>query len=306
MTKINQALSRASRLATRPWFLSFPLVFGLAEACQQVAAPVARDQRTNLISGVGNTKVDVNVSVENGQTKGSFSANSFYTQVLEARSGSSISGSSISIPPGALAIDTQISLGDGAGIGNDSTLERLNLDTSVSAQGPAVAIESSVPMDTATPFTISLPIPNIAGLRLTSDDPYANLSVIYFVKKVSQGAASFTGVIPRSQIDLSDGYAKVTTSFFGTFQTIITKAPILKPIEKPIEPVTKPEPPKPVPKEARLAYFVPGFLSTSFEPGRSGQRVEGLQGLFTGYSPAVIGSTAKLSTTLINFKFVEE
>ncbi len=268
--------------------------------CSKLAAPQERDQRSTVIAGLGSARVSVSGLQQNGATKGVLSANSFYTQVLEAGSNSAISGSSVAFPPGSLAIDTEIALATTAAIGNNETLQQLELGTQVSASGAPVAIGASTPMDALVPFSLSLPLPDGSGLRLTGD-PYANLSVIYFVKKVGEGSASYTGVIPRAQIDISSGYAKISTLFFGTYQTIITQAPIEKSIEKPIEPVIKPAP-APQPAPALVGYFASQFMTTTNEPDFSGQRREGLLGMFTPMSPFEVGASARLTSSFLTYE----
>jgi hypothetical protein len=112
-------------------------------------------------------------------------------------------------------------------------------------QGSLSAILRKRPIDSLKSFTLEIPLPDTTGLMLSSD-PLNNLSIIYFVKKASQGSASFSGIIPRSQIDTRNGNAKFSATFFGTYQAIITTAPIEKAIEKPIEPAltSKPAPAK--------------------------------------------------------------
>ena len=90
--------------------------------CSNLASPQNRDQRATVIAGLGSAKVSVSGLQQNGATKGLISANSFYTQVLEAGSNSAISGSSVAFPPGALAIDTEIAIATTDAIGNNETL----------------------------------------------------------------------------------------------------------------------------------------------------------------------------------------
>jgi len=289
-------------LGTASWWLSLFLVLG---ACNKEALQSqVKDQRQDSIPGVGTTKVRVSIVGANGQTKGALVANAMYTQVLEAGSNTEISGTSVAFPPGSLAIDTEVSIATSSAIGNSDTLARLDLGTAVARSGAPVAIQSSTPTDAAVPFTLAIPLPDGSGLTLQGD-PLSNLSIVYFVKKVGQGSASFTGIIPRSLIDVSSGYAKFATTYFGTFQAIITEKPIEKPIEKPVEPVIQTNP-APKPAVTSVGFFAAGFMTTSFEPALSGQRQEGLLGMMTPLSPFLVGSTRRLSTSYLSFDLLAE
>lgn len=299
MGRSNVALSRVLLAWTG---LALAAVSG---GCQKsVLESKVRDQRQDTIPGVSETKVRISAIESNGRTKGAVAANAMYTQVLEAGSNTSISGSSAVFPPGSLAIDTEVSLSTTSAIGNTATLERLELGTEVARSGAAVEILSSTPTDAAAPFTLAIPLPDGSGLNL-SQDQWSNLSIVYFVKKVSQGSVGFTGIIPRSMVDVSSGYAKFTTTFFGTFQAIITAKPIDKAVEKAIEPVTGP---KPDPKVvlAPQGFYASGFMTTSFEPALSGQRQEGLQGMLTPLSPYWVGSSRRLSSTFLSYDLRSE
>lgn len=266
---------------------------------KSVLEPKVRDQRQDTIPGLSDTNVRISAIESNGRTKGAVAANAMYTQVLEAGSNTTISGSSAAFPPGSLAIDTEVSLATTAAIGNTDTLERLELGTEVARSGAAVEILSSTPTDAAAPFTLAIPLPDGSGLAL-SGDQWSNLSIVYFVKKFSQGSIGVTGIIPRSMVDVSSGYAKFKTTFFGTYQAIITSKPIDKPVEKAVEPVTTPKSPQKgvlVPQ----GLFAYGFMTTSFEPAFSGQRQEGLQGMLTPLSPYLVGSSRRLSSTFFSY-----
>jgi hypothetical protein len=280
------------------------LVSSLDGCNKQAFESQVRDQRQDSIPGLGVSVVRVSASQSSTGTKGALVANAMYTQVIEAGGNTTISGTSIAFPPGSLAIDTEVSIAATTAIGNSDTLARLDLGTEVARAGAPVAIQSSTPADAVSPFTLAIPLPDGSGLTLTGD-PLSNLSIIYFVKKVSQGSAGFTGVIPRSLIDVSSGYAKFSTTFFGTYQAIITTQPIEKPIEKPVEPVIDPKPvPKPV--ASSLGVFAAGFMTTSFEPALSGQRQEGLQGILTPYSPFMVGSTRRLTASYLSLDTISE
>ncbi|RYZ49635.1 MAG: hypothetical protein EOP07_24150, partial [Proteobacteria bacterium] len=72
--------------------------------------------------------------------------------------------------------------------------------------------------DAKIPFKLSIPLPVSLGLA----EDWSNLVVLYKVTVVA-GATNVIGVIPRSEIEIKDGVAQISTQFFGSFQTAITK-----------------------------------------------------------------------------------
>ncbi len=235
-----------------------------------------------------NSVVVVNAQDENGVATGSITSESGVTQVLYASSDSSIAGSSISFPPGSLAIDTDVSISVGATIASDETISELGLDNSITAAAPPVTFFSSVALDAAQAFTISLPLPDSSGLRLQESD--TNIVVFYKVNKVV-GGGFFTGIIATENIALDKGYAVVSTNHFGTFQVAYLKRKLTSSVEvasaeTPALPTVEAIPPvKTVVTKSQT--FVRGFLSFSFNniPEKSG-----LQGWGHTVNPARVGS----------------
>src|SRR5690606_19836060 len=99
------------------------------------------------------------------------SANSGTTQVVAASQNSAISAAQVSFPAGALALNTTITIEEGASLASASfTAELGTSDVQVASAGTPVVVKSSVPMDATTPFTLAIPVSTGSGLNLTADD----------------------------------------------------------------------------------------------------------------------------------------
>jgi len=169
------------------------------------------------------------VSGDGEEASGLFAAGSKGTQVLSAPKGSPIEGVSTSFPPGSLAISTEISVGPGANIVDAASITAslgLASDTTFDQIGASVSIQTSVDMDTAVPFTLALPLPK-TNLHLTANQ---NWAVVYKANKVGENSVSI-GIIPESAIRFIDGLAKFETSYFGTYQLVVTNRAIKKQVE---------------------------------------------------------------------------
>jgi hypothetical protein len=173
---------------------------------------------TVLRSGQGaatQLKTETNAT---GATTANVDANSASTQLVTASNNSSVKGSSVSFPPGSLAISTSITLEEGASVATPAFAAELNLGTDLTKSGTAVTLNAGTATDAKLPFKLSIPLP--VSLALAED--WANLVVLYKVTVVA-GATNVIGVIPRSEIEIVDGTAQISTQYFGSFQAAITK-----------------------------------------------------------------------------------
>ncbi len=136
-------------------------------------------------------------------------------------------GSSITFPPGSLAISSTISIEPGSTLAGAATASSVGA-TSLTQASSAYVVSASSGVDASSPFTISLGIGG-TSLRLNnSGDPYAYLVVIYKIINQSDGR-NYVGFLPRSAISIVNGKAKFETRFFGAYQlayadTILTEA----------------------------------------------------------------------------------
>ncbi len=221
-----------------------------------------------------------------GAVVGNLTASSGDIQVIQASGDGDIAGSQAEFPPGAVAIDTAITLGPGVSIATPSNLNSLALDPEIASAAPSVSISSSITLDTSSGFTMQIPVPSGSGLHL--QDALANLIVIYKVKKVADNG-EFSGLLTRGQLEIVGGYVRFTTTFFGTFQAIITK----KLVEEAKEVAVKAEP------KFKKTFYTKGFATAV--NGDDTPRSEGFLALFHPLTPATVKADvdSKLSTGLM-------
>lgn len=167
---------------------------------------------------------------EDGIIKAKVDANSNITQLVSASSDSEVSGSSISLPPGSLAVATEITLEEGTNLATASMSTELGLsNNSLSGASNPLVITSSEEIDAVQPFTLAIPI----GLELNLAESLDNLAVLYKVKKMDQGGKMVSGVYPKNKIEIKDGAAYFETKYFGSYQLVYTETVIEK--EKEVE-----------------------------------------------------------------------
>ena len=160
-------------------------------------------------------------------------------QQIAASENSAIAGAAVVFPPGSLAIATTIELAPAAPL-TTGNLSAVGVDSTVVASGTPVAITSAEKMDAVNPFTLALPIPSGVGLRLQGVDP-ERLSVLYRLERVSTGE-SVAGVFTGPQIRIVGGKVEFETSWFGTYQVIVTERPVVQAREVAAAVVEKPQP----------------------------------------------------------------
>jgi len=172
--------------------------------------------------------------------------------VIEASPNSSLAGSRVEFPPGVLAIDTEVSVQPGSQVATAQTIQSLAVDTQVLSKATPIAITSTVAIDTESPFSVSLPLPSTASLldpqtaegRLflgegSQSSPLDRL-VVFFNVQIANENRSVQGIIPRSDIEIVNGYATILTKHFGTFQTAILSKKIETLVQAPANPLPIP------------------------------------------------------------------
>ncbi len=140
--------------------------------------------------------------------------------VSEESMNESLRGVTISIPPGALAIDTTIVIKEVTDVANSVTLSALNIPGGAAA-GPSVAIEAS-DMDALT-GTIAISIPYDPGASLTQGTP--NIAVIgVFRSGNSYAAETYVG----NELNIEGKFIKLSISKFGAYQAMTSSEPVEK------------------------------------------------------------------------------
>lgn len=175
------------------------------------------------------------VTTETGAVSAVFSAQSTTTQILSAAANEAVGGTVVALPPGSLSIDTTIVIEEAASIATETMSAELGISAVMEHTGTPVSVQPDVPMDAKQPFVLSMPLPI---LTLAGSD-WSNLIVVYKVKIAADGV-TMAGVIPRDEITVENGVAKISVSNFGAFQTALTDVPVeKKKVETKSEIVTK-------------------------------------------------------------------
>lgn len=184
--------------------------------------------------GATDNEVVIETTESGGVVTGKLSGSSTGTQRLNASPSSSIAGSSVMFPPGAVTIDTAVTLEEGLDLSSDGALTELGIADAQSAS-PSVVLSSDPPVNPTKPFTVQIGTSSSASLL--------EEGLVYFiVYKVLDVAANktYVGSIPSSNVTLANGVAKFEIQFFGSYQLFKGKvSPEAKTVEtqKPI--VTK-------------------------------------------------------------------
>ncbi len=246
-------------------------------------------------------RVIVPVTLEGSKSKGKVEANNPNVQVIQASENSKIAGSQIEFPPGSLAIDTEISVQPGQQIATDQSLQSLAIDSQVASKSTPMVVTSSVALDTSSPFSVTMPLPN-TGSSLVGEfpqfglaDPLSNLVIFYNVHIAAENR-NVAGIIPRRDIEIVNGYARIFTRHFGTFQTAI----LTKPVEAPVQIAAAPLPPPPNPMTndngiASRRYYVKGPATTS------GGQSSMIRTWVPSVTPMIVGTTSTLTVGISSY-----
>ena len=167
--------------------------------------------------------------LDGGAFSAFFSSGSGLPQLLSASSGSA-SGSSVLIPPGALNIDLTVTLAATTSLASAAQAGDLGIEALLASAGPAIFFQPSSTVELGVPMQLSLPI--LLSAALLDDD--ANYGVVYKSLGLKDGVeTTYSGFIPRSEMVIQNGLAKVSVSRFGAYQVVKTSEPVTTRIEQP-------------------------------------------------------------------------
>ena len=168
-----------------------------------------------------------------GNYTGAIDPNSTATQVL--RASGSLAGSAIALPPGALGINLNITIGSGETLASSDTTQQLGLGgNTATAAGPSVSFVPSQNVQATNPFTLSIPVSGTSLAFALANSDNDNLVVMYKWMKVADGVTSYAiGIITRDQLTIGSKSVQFQTDKFGTFQLAVTQTKITEPVNKP-------------------------------------------------------------------------
>lgn len=144
-----------------------------------------------------------------------------------------LAGVQVSFPPGSLAVSTEISIAEGVPVANTTTAAALGIEGGFEAAGAPVAISSSIALDTTTPFTVTVPLPDGTAEGAALRDPAELLSRLVIVYRSSHVVSGVTrsGVIPTSAITVVNGFATFATQHFGVYQAAFARQLVAAAVE---------------------------------------------------------------------------
>lgn len=154
--------------------------------------------------------------------------NSSVMQTLQTSESGTLGGTSISFPPGSLAVDTLLVLKEGATLATSGTAAELGLKTGFTTVGVAVSIQPTTAIDAARPFTISIPLPASSPLHLA--DATDKLIILYKVNQNDKAQIAL-GAIAQQDLTIGPRYVSFKTSYFGVYQVAYSDTAIEKGFE---------------------------------------------------------------------------
>ncbi len=161
---------------------------------------------------------NVQAQSDENRTFARFSSSSNSTQTLRSLD-SNLGDAMISFPPGALNIDTEISLQHGEDITDSSDVSALGISDSdvAGSAAPVMAISEDKSVVLGQPMQIHLPLPSMTGLVAESSEYIVILYRVFDPETETIQA----GLMPRSGFEVSAGKAIVETKRWGTYQAVI-------------------------------------------------------------------------------------
>lgn len=198
----------------------------LLVACDAKILRTTRDQR-GKISRPTTTTAETTTDAD-GATVGRLSANSSGDQLVTANA-AALQGASLSLPAGAIGIDLDVTITEGAALATADTATSLGIASDdVAAAGPTVVFNPSQAVEASVPFTLSIPL-EAASLLLKSEDRY---SVLYkAITVAADGSKGYElGLIPTAEIQRDGNAISFATTRFGAFQAVKTKVEITQKI----------------------------------------------------------------------------
>ena len=188
-------------------------------------------QQLSSASSISNVIEDLG----DGAIQTTIYATSDSSQTIEMTDSDELSGASITINPGTLAISTSMVMEEADDLLSGSFLTDLDLDDAgtIEESSAPLLVEPEESVNPIGSLVISLPVSS-TSLFLTTH----SYAVVYEVFDYENNRY-LKGVIPSSDIVVSDDLATFETDYFGTFQVVKPQNQILT--KKEVESDTKPK-----------------------------------------------------------------
>lgn len=200
------------------------LTFGMSlSSCFQL--PTQSVGQVTVLDGSARTVTAKQVS--ESKSAATIDPQSKAPQLLAAPSSGNLSGASITVQPGSLAIAADLVVEEAVPLGETSLVSELKLTDDVAVQnvGSGLIIRPTEGVDLAQPLTINMPIPISAGFRLQSSQ---NIIVFY---KQYVGESLVSGLIPGNRISIKGDGTVSFEGYFGAYWVALVSKPIVEEVK---------------------------------------------------------------------------
>ncbi len=203
------------------------LAFGLSlGACSESSVTSTRGKAQS-------TRLAQSASTTDTKSVSSYDPNSTTETYITGPNGS-LKGSSVTLPPGALAISVDLVMEESVPLGDTSMMSSLNINSNVKVTpvGSGLIVRPSEAADLTGRLTISLPIGG-ASLRLSEDGSLllqGAKTYAVFYKQYFSGSLQ-DGVIPTKDLRLGENKTIQFEGFFGVYWLAEVSTPIEERIE---------------------------------------------------------------------------
>lgn len=192
-------------------------------------------QGEGSLTGVKSTqRIVAKVESTSGKTKATFDSSLQVAQTISAASNQKLTGTSVTLEPGTLNLDVQITIEESIPLEDTNVFSELGLaeSTNVGGSGQGVIIRPSVDAAATKPFTLNIPLPSSSDAALNLQDSAINYDLMVVIYKIFTAEGGLkSGLIPRSKISIINGAASFQAPNFGAFQTVILDVVVEEEIE---------------------------------------------------------------------------
>lgn len=171
----------------------------------------------------GSPRLVSSQQISASKTQASIDPNAKAAQTLLAPSSGSLSGSSITLEPGTLALAADLVVEEAASFSELSLVQDLSLDEDpgIKSVGSGLIIRPTEPVTLSGQLVINMPLPSETSLKL------AGSSVVVFYRQYV-GDQLLTGVIPTQDVILNGDGTCSFKGYFGAYWVAL----VAKPVEK--------------------------------------------------------------------------